>query len=773
MTMNTPQAQSMPTPMPPGRTARFLLRHNGLLALLLGAVLVVLVAGIPRLQISWDDRGFFGNRNAEFARIRALEDLYSGAQSLLFMLVPPEGEAFTPDTLEVLRDITRAAWQIPYALRVDSPANHTQSRAEGDDILVEPLLPEEGAITPAMAETFREDTRRNPELLDSLVARDGGAFGIRVAIALPEDDRAARAETADYVAKAVAGWKAAHPGFDVRVTGALLGGMTMAQATRDDLVTLVPLATVVVFALLLAMVRSLVCAAVSGAVVVSGTLATLGLAGWLGIELTAGTAISPVSVMVLIAASCIHVSLSWIRRLPGAPPREAAAQSLAENLGPVVVTNLTTALGFLCLNFSDSPPLRDMGNIVAFGLLYGMAAVLLFLPLALARGPARPPRRQPIPPEMMRALAGRVIRHRRPLLVLFPLVTALSVVGVLRIGFDDSIFRYFDDRYAFRQDADAIQERLTGLESLQFSFTAPEGTNVFDPDFLRRVERFQDWLEAQPEVVASGAIVGILKRLNQALNRDDPAFHRLADSREANAQLMMFYELSLPVGRDLNGVIDINRRATLLTAVLRTDHAREVRGLAARADAWLAGNEPALEGRATGGSIAFARLSQRNNAQMLWGLGAVLLMVSGVMLFTLRSLRYGLISLVPNVLPALLAFGFWGFTVGDVNLGSTIVTTMTFGIVVDDTTHLLMHYLRRRRAGAGAEAALRETFAGVGPAIVITSLALMVGFAIMMLSGFAVNQHVGMLTLFVIGFALLADLFLLPPVLLALEGSSR
>ncbi len=760
-----------------GWTARFILRRNGLLALLLGVVLAALIAGIPRVQISWDDRGFFGNQNEEFARIRALDDLYAGAQSLLFMLVPPEGETFDPESLQALRRITVDAWQIPYALRVDSPANHTLSRAEGDDILVEPLLPEEGEITGAMAEAFRAEALRNPELVNSLVAADGSAFGLRVAIALPADDRGARRQTADYVAEAVAGWKRAYPGFDVRVTGALLGGMTMAEATRDDLLLLVPLATLTVFALLLLMVRSLLCAAVSGAVVISGTLATLGLAGWLGIQLTAGTAISPVSVMVLISASCIHVSLTWLRRLPEHGPRGAAAKSLAENIGPVTVTNLTTALGFLCLNFSDSPPLRDMGNIVSFGLLYGLGATLLFLPLALARGKPHLPRGgiglQPIAPATMRALADQVIRFRKPLLVLFPLITVLSVLGVLRIGFDDSIFRYFDDRYAFRQDADAIQERLTGLEVLQFSFTAPEGTNVFDPEFLRRIERFQTWMDTQPEVVATGTIVSILKRLNQALNRDDPAFHVLADSREANAQLMMFYELSLPVGRDLNGVIDINRTSTLMTAVMRTAHSREVRQLAARADAWLAENEPALNSRATGGSIAFARLSQRNNAQMLYGLGAVLLMVSAVLLFTLRSLRYGLISLVPNVLPALMAFGLWGFTIGDVNLGSTIVTTMTFGIVVDDTTHMLMHYLRRRRAGTGAETALRETFAAVGPAIVITSLALMVGFAIMMLSGFAVNQHVGMLTLFVIGFALIADLFLLPPVLLVLEGSRK
>ena len=121
-------------------------------------------------------------------------------------------------------------------------------------------------------------------------------------------------------------------------------------------------------------------------------------------------------------------------------------------------------------------------------------------------------------------------------------------------------------------------------------------------------------------------------------------------------------------------------------------------------------------------------------------------------------------------MPAVLAFGLWGYTFGYVNLGSTVVTTMTFGIVVDDTVHFLMHYLRRRRAGMPPEPAMRDTFSVVGAAIIITSVALMAGFAVMTLSGFVINQHIGALTVFVVGFALLADLLFLPALLLAFKG---
>ena len=505
-----------------------------------------------------------------------------------------------------------------------------------------------------------------------------------------------------------------------------------------------------------------------------GIVATLGFAGWTGVVLTAGTAISPLSVMVLISASCIHMMLSWMREAEGDRPDRAIETALADNLGAVTVTNLTTAFGFLCLNFSQAPPLRDMGNIIAFGLMVGLAATFVVLPLGLRldrrHATGRGPRRMPIDGATMARLAGWVMRRHRLWLYGFPLAVLVAISGIARIGFDDSIFRYFDDRYEFRRSADAIKARLSGLDSLQFSFRAPEGSTVFDPDFLRRVDRFGDWLAQQPGVISVGSVADILSGLNMSMNGDDPAFDRVADSREANAQLMMFYELSLPVGMDLNTTISVDRTETRLYAALRIDRSAEVRALAAASEAWLAANEPGLTAPASGLSVAFARLSERNNRQMLLGLVAVLVLISGTMVVTLRSVTYGAISLAPNLVPAVLAFGLWGYTFGYVNLGSTVVTTMTFGIVVDDTVHFLMHYLRRRRAGMPPEPAMRDTFSVVGAAIIITSVALMAGFAVMTLSGFVINQHIGALTVFVVGFALLADLLFLPALLLAFKG---
>ena len=734
-------------------------------------LIVALAAGIPRLELSSDSRAFFGKSNQEFRDILALDETYTQTNSLLLMVAPPEGTAFAPQSLQALREMTEDAWQFPYILRADSPANHMHSFSEGDEVFVEPLLEEEGDITQEAADRFRRLALASEALRNTLLSETGDTYGIAVHLVLPDNTPEYRAEVEDFLAELRSDWAGRYPGWDVAAVGGLLGNSLLARVAIDDVRYLVPLAllsAIVLFALALGSLSAI------GALVLvllSATVGTFGFAGWTNVALTAGTAISPMAVLVLVSTSCIHVMVGAVRaaEIPG--QAHPLRKSVRDNLAPVTVSHLTTALGFLCLNFAPSPPLAAMGNIVAFGLVIGLLSVFVLLPALMSqRTPARPGWLM-LGSTTMRGCAHWVLRHSRLWIGLFAAGAAIAVIGLFRIGYDDHVLRYFDTRYQLRQDSETIQQRLTGLDSLQFSFEAPAGASVFDPAFLRSVDRFATWLEAQPDVVAVNALPELLKDINRSMNGEDPEAYSIADSQEANAQLLMFYELSLPLGMDLTTSMDMARTKTLVSATLRAPHSDITRAVARDAEAWLAENEPQIATRAAGLAIAFARVSERNNAQMIYGFLTALALISVTLMITLRSARFGLLSLVPNLVPALLAFGLWGMTMRDVNLGSTVVTTMTFGIVVDDTVHFLMHFLRHRTRGETIPAAIESTFAVVGSSILLTSVAMVAGFAIMALSGFSINQHIGMLTATVIVFALLCDLLLLPALLNLTQGN--
>lgn len=155
---------------------------------------------------------------------------------------------------------------------------------------------------------------------------------------------------------------------------------------------------------------------------------------------------------------------------------------------------------------------------------------------------------------------------------------------------------------------------------------------------------------------------------------------------------------------------------------------------------------------------------------MLLGTTVALVLISMILILALRSLRIGLISLVPNLIPAGMAFGLWGIMVGQVGLALSVVTGMTLGIVVDDTVHFLSKYLRaRREKGLESQDAVRYAFRTVGLALVATSVVLAFGFLVLTRSAFALNADMGLMTAATIMFALIADFLLLPPLLMALD----
>lgn len=731
----------------------------------LGAVLLLIASlGLLRLSFSSDNRDFFGPNNPDINAVLQLEDTYSKSDTLIFAVVGEE-DLCTPQGLTQLRSFTEEAWLLPDVLRVDSVANFNHSYAEGDDIIIEPMLSEGADLGPEDAQRVKDIALTSIELVHRLIAPDCKAFGIFIDLVPSENASLDRLDMAERARALKADWQARAPDLTIHVSGGVIGGVSINEAAQRDMRHLVPLSFAVVTLLMLLGLGTISGWLATTLVTLSGTIATLGFAGWMGIALIPATATSPLAVMVLITASCVHVVLGWARRMAQTQNRLLATyEAVEENLTAVSVTNITTAIGFLCLNFSESPPLAQMGTIVAFGIVVGWLLTGMFLPLILRRAPALYFKPVHIPGHQLEKLASFAL-HKRGVVSLFGLAIVVALLGLSQIRFNDSALRYFDESFSFRTDNDAIEEHLTGMESVHFSFQAPKGHSVFSPEFLNRVDSFTDWVRTQDKVLFVGSLTDVLKRLNQTLAGGSQDSYELAASQQGNAQAMMLYELSLPLGQDMNQMMNIDRNKTRLTVVLRGADGQDIAQFAQRSEAWLRENEPQIATRAVGVGVAFSKLTQRNNQSMIYGMLTVLVLVSVLMTLSLKDLRLGLVSLVPNVAPAILAFGLWGWLIGDVNLGSTVVTTMTFGIVVDDTVHIMIHYNRHRRRGLDREAALRLTFRTVGTALMVTSVAISSGFFIMTQSGFLINQHLGGLTTIVIVLALFTDLILLPAVL--------
>jgi hypothetical protein len=263
-----------------------------------------------------------------------------------------------------------------------------------------------------------------------------------------------------------------------------------------------------------------------------------------------------------------------------------------------------------------------------------------------------------------------------------------------------------------------------------------------------------------------------VKRLNKNMHGDDPTYYRLPDSRDLAAQYLLLYEMSLPYGLDLNDQINVDKSATRLDVVCGDVDFKILKDIKGRAEEWLRDNGlSSMVAEGASPAVMFAYIAERNIQSMVRGTVVALLLISLVLALSLRSLRLGVISVLPNIIPIGMAFGIWALIFGEVGFAVSIVAGVSIGIIVDDTVHFLAKYLRARREhGMSSPDAVRYAFSTVGHALWMTSLILVFGFSVLSMSAFWPNATLGLLTALAIAAALLADFFFLPPLLMALDG---
>ena len=746
------------------------LNHRWMVSVIATVVMLVMTAGARYITTTNDYRILFGEDNPQLAAFDALENTYAASNRALIAIAPGVGSVFTTEALGAIEELTEAAWGAPYSTRVDSLTNYSHSEAVEDDLVVEPLVDDAQSLSDGDLARIRTIALTAPETAGRLVSTDGRVGGLTINFVLPEDADAAVAEITDYLNAALEDARGRHPEIDYYLTGDVVMHRAFAEATRDDLQILAPLVFLVIAASAAILLRSFLATLAISILLVFIVNTTMGFAGWLGTVMSPTNAGVPIIVMAVAVADSIHIVTSTLLGMGRGLSRNAAiAASVRTNAYPVFLTTLTTVIGFLSLNASDSPPFRVLGNLVAFGVSCAFVYSMLLLPAVLSILPLRARLLRPEKTHFFERFGALVVAKRKFLLWFVPLLAIGLIMGIPRNQLSDNWPKYFDERYQFRRDTDFVIENLTGLDTLEYSLKAGREGGIADPEYLAAVEKFAGWYRTQPEVTHVQAFPDIMKRLNKNMHGDDPGYYRLPDNPELAAQYLLVYELSLPFGNDLNNRIDIAKSETRMTVTVRDSSSRGLRELDARAQDWLRANLPDRVVPATGLSVVFAHLSLRNIESMLRGTIIAMAIVSFILILVFRSVRHGLISLIPNFIPAAMSFGLWGYLVGNLGLAGSVMTAIAFGIVVDDTIHFLSKYLKGRRQGLDAAGAVRSTFNTVGRALWTTTAVLSAGFLVFATSGFEVSRSLGLMVTITIVFALLADFFLLPTLLMALD----
>jgi predicted RND superfamily exporter protein len=745
--------------------------------LVIGFMLIIATAlGAKNLYFRGDYKVFFEDSNPQRMAFEEMQKTFSKNDGASIIIAPKSGNVFTLKTLTLIYEMTEDAKQIPLSIRIDSVTNFQHTWAEDDDMIVEALVYDLADLDKDRFAYIRNVALNEPNLINRLISPNADVTAINVSVNLPDGDLTAEVNQVTQSIKALTKkYKAKFPEHDFYHTGDVLMNYSFASFAERDFKTIVPLMFLIVIIIMWLLLKTAVGTFSTVMVIASSIAATMGVAGWFGMFMSTSTVNVPTMVMTLAVADCIHVISTMLYEMrQGKDKKEALLYSLSLNKFPIFITSATTGIGFLTLNFAAVPILADLGNLTAVGVIFACFFSLTILPALIMVLPMKPVLEQKMGYKLdhIEKFGEWVITHHKQILPFSLVITIIAIGFSFKNQLNDVPTAYFDKGTEFRKSTDFQQKHLSGMINLDFSILTNEDSGVNKPQTLQQIEAFSQWLRVQPEIDHVSTITDTFKRLNKNMHADDPSYYSLPDDRELAAQYLLLYEMSLPYGLDLTNQLSMNKAATRIMTMVKNSGSKELTALESRAKEWFSTNAPDLVLTVASPGLMFAHIGEANMASMLKGTLIALVLISCLLVFALKSFKIGVISLIPNLLPAAIGFGIWGIYSGEVNLGLSVVLSMTLGIIVDDTVHFLSKYRHARNSGNDAEQSVRYAFASVGRALWITTLVLATGFSILMLSPFALNSDMGMLTSIIIVVALAVDFLFLPPFLMAFDKKS-
>lgn len=751
--------------------ARTLVKRRTLLAVLTLVVSVVIGWGVTKTSIDPRSDAILPEDDPYAAQVAAVEADFPRSRSALFTFIAPGGDIFNREALTAMEALHARFGEVQSAVAVGSMVNYRLNAVDETIYGRQYLLPPVDSLSDSDLAQVRDIALADEDLVKTQLARDGDMALAIFKYRPSGEGLSERLEIARSVVALRDRLRGDYPGVEIYVLGNDLFELDSYNAQIKDRNNLAPLVALATTLLLWLCLNSLVYALCTLVVSFLGILLTIGTVGWSGFAFNQISNMGPLVVLTIAMAHGIHIISIYLQGLhEGLSKLEALEQSLRLNLQPVTLATVTTAMGFLSLNYCSSAGIYGFGNAVAMGVVWAYLVTLTLLPALIMWVPTR---RIPRPlgvRGMIRRVSDLVTQRGNALFwgLTVIIVVCLAMLPLNKVDFDR--FEFIDKDSDFHRVITALAQKIGNDQSLVYAVDSGQYYGIADPAFMVEIERFADWLEEQPDVSVVNSYVGMLKTLNEAENDNDPAWHILPDDNLQVIDYLVGYQLVQEIEPHLEPIFD--PEYTTVRVVVGTSNLSNVQllELNRRIEAWYADNiNPDYQVLHGSNTILYARLNDTISRQLLEGFTVSFLLITLTMLVGLRSVRYGLISIAPNLLPPAVVFGVWGLFVGQLSPYILMLFSISIGLVVDDSVHVLSKYMAARKAGDKPEEAVRYSLDKAGSAITITTAALAMGTFILVFSNTYYYQNVALMLTPIIVVALLLDLLFLPPLLVKLD----
>jgi predicted RND superfamily exporter protein len=744
----------------------FLLNKRYLLAVLTIALggMVAWGTQYSRLASSYDS--ILSEGDPYRAEVEQTRKDFPPSTSVLFVFQSDDSQStgqamgvFNFEALRAMDALTARYAEIESAISVGSLMNRRLNSVEAERYDRDYLVPDLNTLEAGDLEHIRYLALKDEDLTKSLLSPDGDMALAVIKYKAGTDDQTTRLGIAQTVLDLRDSLRDAHPGVEIYALGGVLFELEGYKAQIEDSQVLFPLVIGIGIALLWFCLRSLAYSLSLFAIAFVTIGLTVGTYGWLDIPFNQISTLGPLVVLVIAIADGIHIVSIYAQGLhQGLNKLEAMRNSLMVNFQPVTLATITTSMGFLSLNYSTSPGIYGFGNIVAIGVCWAYLVTLTLLPtIILALPTNKVPKSLGV--QSFIVGVGRLVETRG---------------NALFWGSTDfDRFSFVDEDSDFHHVMTALREKIGNDQSLVYSVHSGEYYGITELDFLKQVDEFSLWLEEQPEASFVTSYTDLLRGLNKSEHDDDEAWNILPEDKLQIIDYLVGYQLIQEIEPNLEPIFNTDYSAIRL--VIGTSNLTNLQLISFnnRIDRWIAENvRPEYRVLHGDNSILFARLDRTISEELMKGFTLSFILITMTMLVGLRSVRYGLLSIMPNLFPATIVFGFWGLFIGELSPYILMLFSISIGLVVDDSVHILSKYIYAKRRGESPEQSVGYSLDKAGSAITITTLALAVGTFILVFSNTFHFQNVALLLTPIIVVALLLDLLFLPPLLIKFDNWS-
>jgi predicted RND superfamily exporter protein len=749
--------------------AETIIRYRPLCIIISLLILAGLAQGLSKINFNPDINAFFPENDTLTTSHLSIEDTYSSMDNAVIGIGVKEGTVFTNEVLSLIEDLTERAWKTPHSLRVDSLSNYSYVSADGDDLYIEPFL--EGSSTYDLKTLKEKELIIEEEELayGAIISKDKKTSLINIVFDPPRKDiEAEYQESLNYVLGFIEEARKNHPEVDLIISGIVYMEYQSPMLLKAQMPKLMPTAILVILLTLFLLLRSLVAVAGSFLVILMSVVSAMGSIGFMSGDIAQPFIMVPILIATLAVADCVHLFTLYFQNLDSSrKSKEAMLESLKLNLQPLFLTSLTTAIGFLSLNLAPVEPLRGIGNGVAVGVFLAFIFTVLLLAPIVSYFNVKQSKNINFQKNIARKLGRFSIKNYKRLLVIVPVISCFLMAFIPLNKTNDNPLEFYSERYTTSAaDSKWISQRIGGTFPVSYELNS-QGI-VSDPEFLREVDKFSEWLASNKEVLHVSSLSKIMKNLNKTLHGKQEEWNIIPTEPDLSAQYLFFYEMSLPYGLDLTNSISQNKESIKLVASLKELGSLEYREFAKRVENYASQNMPEdMVSIGTGTRPIFAFMSNMLITQLIYALGIGIVLITATIILFFRSLRYGMLTSVTNLLPIGVAFGIWAIVSGEISMLVGIGMGTTLGIIVDFTVHFLSKYLQaRRQKNLSAEEAVEYAFETVGFALIITSFSLILGFLVLLqaffipIHGFVLFSSIAFLS------ALIIDLLLFPALLI-------